>query len=197
MRNNMVLKGSAAIVAVAAVAAVSACSTGGSGSATQTHGPITTSSTATSGAQGLTGKSTGSTAAENCQELDVSIGDPLPSDKTQGKVALTMVNAGQTTCVLRGFPGVRLIGEDDLSWDLTRTNDPIVDVTLAPGTAAISYLTYLPATDGAGWSADTLLITPPNTTDTKTFQWTLGNVVLQDGATHPGTYISPATAPLG
>ena len=197
MRTNMVLKGSAAIVAVAAVAAVSACSTTGSSGATQTHGPSTTPSTATSGAQGLTGRSTGSTAAENCQELDVSIGDPLPSDKTQSKVGLTMINTGPTTCVLRGFPGVRLVGTDNLSWDLTRTNDPVVDVTLAPGSAAISYLTYLPTTDASGWQVASVQITPPNTSDTKSFDWKLGKVVLQDGATHPGTYIGTVVAPFG
>lgn len=195
MRNNMVLKGSAAIVAVAAVAAVSACSTGGTG-ITQTHGPSTTS-TATSGAQGLTGKSIGSTAAENCQEVDVSVGDPLPSDKTQSKVGLTMVNTGPTTCVLRGFPGVRLVGKDNLSWDLVRANDPVVDVTLAPGSAAVSYLTYLPTTNASGWEVASLLITPPNTSNTQSFAWPLGNVVLQDGATHPGTYIGAVVAPLG
>jgi hypothetical protein len=197
MRSNVMVKGSAAIVAVAAVAAVSACSTGGSGSATQTHGPSTTSSTPAGDVQGLTGKSTGTTSAENCQELDVSIGDPLPSDKVQSKVGLTMVNTGTTTCVLRGFPGVRLTGKDNHTWDLTRTNDPVVDVTLAPGNAAVSYLTYLPTTDASGWEVTALQITPPNTSNTQSFDWTLGNVVLQDGATHPGTYIGTAVAPLG
>ena len=194
MRRTMVLKGSAAIVAVTAVAAVSACSTAGSGTATQTHGPSATSA-ATSGAEGFSAKPAGK--QETCQQVEVSIGDPLPSDKTQSKVGLTMVNTGTTTCVLRGFPGVRLTGEDNLPWDLTRTNDPVVDVALAPGAGAISYLTYLPTTDPSGWEVATLQVTPPNTTATQTLDWKLGKVVLQDAATHPGTYIGPTEALVG
>ncbi|WNV91130.1 DUF4232 domain-containing protein [Umezawaea sp. Da 62-37] len=204
MRDNMVLRGSAAIVAVAAVAAVSACGTGGSGAAGQTHGPDTTSAAPSSGADALTGKSGGSTAgtsgssgtgaAENCQKVTVSIGEPLPSDKTQSRIALTMMNSGTTDCVLRGFPGVRLGGKDGLPWDLGRTDDAVVDVPLAPGTAATSYLTYLPTTDASGWEVASLLVTPPNTTDTQAFEWTLGKVVLQDGATHPGTYVGSAVS---
>ena len=131
MRRTMVLKGSAAIVAVTAVAAVSACSTAGSGTATQTHGPSPTSA-ATSGAEGFSAKP--ADKQETCQQVEVSIGDPLPSDKTQSKVGLTMVNTGTTTCVLRGFPGVRLTGEDNLPWDLTRTDDPVGS---APGSSAV------------------------------------------------------------
>ncbi|MCS7480776.1 DUF4232 domain-containing protein [Umezawaea endophytica] len=197
MRSNKVFKGSAAIIAMAAVAAVSACSTAGSTTATQTHGPSPSSSTATDGAKSLTGNTTGSTTADNCQEIDVSLGDPLPSDKTQSKVGLTMLNTGPTNCVLRGFPGVRLVGKDGKTWDLSRTNDPVVDVELAPGSTAISYLTYLPTTDTTGWDVAAIQITPPNTSNTQTFKWPLGNVVLQDGATHPGTYISTVVAPFG
>jgi hypothetical protein len=197
MRSNTVVKGSAAIVAVAAVAAVSACSAGGSSSGRQTHGPSATSSTPTTGAEALTGKSAKSTTAQDCQQVTVSVGDPLPSDKTQSRLALTMLNSGPSDCVLRGFPGVRLNGRDGLAWDLRRTEDPVVPLTLAPGTAATSYLTYLPTTDASGWAVASLQVTPPNTTDTQTFEWTLGNVVLQDGATHPGTYIGAAVAQAG
>ncbi|HEX6341000.1 DUF4232 domain-containing protein [Umezawaea sp.] len=197
MRSTMVVRGSAAIVAVAAVAAVSACSTGASSGGGRTHGPSATSSTPTSGAKALTGGTAGSTSAQDCRQVTVTVGEPLPSDRTQSRVALTMVNSGATDCVLRGFPGVRLGGADGRTWDLSRTDDPVVPLTLAPGTAATSYLTYLPTTDASGWEVSSLQVTPPNTTDTQAFVWTLGNVVLQDGATHPGTYVGAAVAQAG
>ncbi len=127
----------------------------------------------------------------------MSVGEPLPSDKTQSKVELTLANSGSTTCVLRGFPGVRLGGKDGLAWDLGRTNDPVVPLTLPPGGVATSDLTYLPTADASGWEVASLLVTPPNTADTQAFEWTLGKVVLQDGATHPGTYVGAVRRQAG
>ncbi|MFD9896008.1 DUF4232 domain-containing protein [Amycolatopsis sp. NPDC059027] len=210
-----------AIAAVAAVGALGACSTGNAAPAPQgsggTGGGIGAApnagtakdTSAQGGADGATGsqrtgagKSTPGTPA-NCLNLNVAWLNPNPlnSESTQWKLPIVLTNKTNTTCVVRGFPGVRLNGEDGTTWDLVRTNDAITPVQLGPGERATADVTYSTAValnpetgsgggDPSGWHVASVSITPPNSTNTQTLPWVnpIG-LVKQDGATHPGTYV--------
>jgi hypothetical protein len=107
-----------------------------------------------------------------------------------------LANKGSSTCVLRGFPGVDLIGtvkgNKNYSWSLVRQSVHYSTVALKPGGTAHFNLIYLPAVpgDGINISVTTIVITPPNDYKHTELTWR-HSVLLQDGATHPGTYISP------
>jgi len=97
--------------------------------------------------------------------------------------------------MLQGYPGVDLIGSDDPMWGPDyqlpqQAGDP-QPVTLAPGSVAISRLTFL--ADPNGWVPSTIAVTLPDAPGRLETPWLVGGVPLarQDGATHPGTYIGP------
>jgi Protein of unknown function (DUF4232) len=83
-------------------------------------------------------------------------------------------------------------GQSNYRWSLERSSASTAAVTLAPGGVAHFDLMYLPA--AASGSSDItvtqLEVTPPNTY-TSANVTSSASIVLQDGATHPGTYISP------
>jgi Protein of unknown function (DUF4232) len=107
-----------------------------------------------------------------------------------------LTNNGSSPCTLSGFPGVDLIGvangQQNYRWPLERQVVPYSRVTLQPKGTAHFDLIYLPAApgDGTNISVDTLVITPPSDFTQAELTWDQ-TVLLQDGATHPGTYISP------
>lgn len=107
-----------------------------------------------------------------------------------------LTNKGRSTCSLRGYPGVDLIGtvpdKKDFRWSLARQKAHYWTVTLKPGRTAHFDLIYLPAEpgDGADIQVTKIEITPPNDCRHGTLRWHR-SVLLQEGATHPGTYISP------
>jgi hypothetical protein len=111
---------------------------------------------------------------------------------------VVLTNKGSSACTLQGFPGVDLDGiangQQNYTWPLVRQSATYALVTLQPGGAGHFNLTYLP-----GDSANTditvtkLIITPPNDYTQAELTWNQ-SVVLQDAATHPGTYISPLVA---
>jgi hypothetical protein len=115
------------------------------------------------------------------------------SQRTQ---AVKLTNKGSSACTLRGFPGVNLIGtvqdKKNYSWPLVRQSLHYSTVTLKPGGTAHFNLIYLPAVpgDGININVTTIVITPPNDYKHAELTWR-HSVLLQDGATHPGTYISP------
>jgi hypothetical protein len=137
--------------------------------------------------------STTAGAVEKCAKVVVSLGEVPPAGSEQAKVRLplTMTNKGGATCLLRGFPGARLQARDGDTWDLVRTGDAVNDVRLEPDGSATSYLTFLSEPGESGWDVTSLVVTPPNTADSQTFDWPGGPVLRQDAATHPGTYIGP------
>jgi hypothetical protein len=117
-----------------------------------------------------------------------------PSGQRTQVVKLT--NKGSSACTLRGFPGVNLIGavkgKKNYTWSLVRQSVHYSTVTLKPGRTAHFNLIYLPAVpgDGININVTTIVITPPNDDKHAELTWR-HSVLLQDGATHPGTYISP------
>jgi Protein of unknown function (DUF4232) len=117
------------------------------------------------------------------------------SQRTQ---VVKLTNRGSSACTLTGFPGVNLVGtvrgKKSYSWSLVRESVRYSTVTLRPGGTAHFNLIYLPFApgDGTDIAVTTIVITPPNDFSHVELSWHQ-SVLLQDAATHPGTYISPVS----
>jgi Protein of unknown function (DUF4232) len=117
---------------------------------------------------------------------------------TMGQVTqvINLTNTSKSTCTMTGFPGVDLVGaangHKNYTWPLVRQSVRYSKVTLARGKTAHFKLIYLIGTrgDGANISVHEIVITPPNTRSHAELTWNQ-SVLLQDAATHPGTFISP------
>nr|WP_205267127.1 DUF4232 domain-containing protein [Mycolicibacterium sphagni] len=118
-----------------------------------------------------------------------------PGDATQIHFDVIFTNLSSQPCTLQGYPGVDLIGPDDPMWgpdyQLPRQAGVPQAVTLEPGAAATSRLTFLPDPDG--WVPNTIAVTLPNAPGRLEAPWIAGGVPVarQDAASHPGSYIGP------
>jgi hypothetical protein len=109
-----------------------------------------------------------------------------------------LTNKGSSACTLDGFPGVNLTGiangQQNFTWSLVRQSVSYSVVTLQPGGTAHFGLIYLPGTSAStDITVNRLVMTPPNDYAQAELTWNQ-SVVLQDAATHPGTYITPVVA---
>ncbi|MHA6624939.1 DUF4232 domain-containing protein [Pseudonocardia sichuanensis] len=112
----------------------------------------------------------------------------------QRHTAVVWTNTSAKACTMTGFGGVDLQGPDDPmgpTYSLRRAEQPASPVRLEPGGTAHTTITWLPPQDGSGWTPTGMLVTPPDETRSASLQWPGGAVLRQDGATRPGTYISP------
>lgn len=149
---------------------------------------------------GDTGTSTGNsggTGASRCHTagLGFSFGSgdgKVSSSDDQQQLAVVFKNKTSAACTIQGFPGVDLKSSSG-SWSLTRSSATPKKVTLAAGSSTTFTITFLPWTQGSGteFKATSVVITPPNETTSTTLTWPGGSLLLQDGATHPGTYTGP------
>ena len=184
------------------------CSSGGSSSTssgTATDSPTNSASSASASTQ----KSQAAASGGLCQPSNLSF---TLGAKTGGASQTTQVvdltNKGSSACTMEGFPGVNLVGvangQQNYTWPLTRSsasyasesNQGISKVTLQPGGTAHFDLRYLPGTPGDSnklINVDKMVITPPNDYSHGEMTWQQ-DVVLQDAATHPGTYIMPVAS---
>ncbi|MEV7395279.1 DUF4232 domain-containing protein [Streptomyces sp. NPDC091215] len=181
---------SSSATAAGSVPAENAGATKDSGSSTSGGG------TGTSTSSGGTGSS-GGTAAGRCHTagLGFSFGSgdgKVSSSDDQQQLAVVLKNKTSAACTIQGFPGVDLKSSGG-SWSLTRSSATPKKVTLAAGSSATFTITYLPWNQGSGteFKATSVVVTPPNETTSTTLAWPGGSVLLQDGATHPGTYTGP------
>jgi hypothetical protein len=166
-------------------------------SSTQAGGATATpSSTQSAQAAGSSGAGGGGT----CQPTDLSFALGAKSGATsQQTQVVDLTNKGSSACTMEGFPGVDLVGmangQQDYTWSLVRKSVGYSQVTLQPGATAHFDLIYLPgSSSGSGdISVDKMVVTPPNDFTQAQVTWNQ-SVVLQDGATHPGTYISPVVS---
>ncbi len=109
-----------------------------------------------------------------------------------------LTNKGAAACTLQGFPGVDLNGsangQQNYTWSLERQSARYAQVTLQPGQTGHFSLVYLPGNSASGdMTVSKLIITPPNDYTQAEVTWNQ-SVLLQDGATRPGTYITPVVA---
>jgi hypothetical protein len=163
----------------------------GAGSSTGSGG----TGTSTGGASG-TGSS-GGTGASRCHTAGLGFsfgaGDgKVSSSDDQQQLAVVLKNKTSAACTIQGFPGVDLKSSGG-SWSLTRSGATPKKVTLAAGSSTTFTITFLPWNQGSGteFKATSVVVTPPNETTSTTLAWPGGSVLLQDGATHPGTYTGP------
>ncbi|MFK0180887.1 DUF4232 domain-containing protein [Streptomyces xanthochromogenes] len=123
----------------------------------------------------------------------VAPGSGAQSKGEQGAITVTLTNRGVKSCVMKGYPGVDLVG-GPTRWSLPRqTSESPSTVTVRPGATTTFTVFYLPFDKGDGqeFRPKSIVVTPPNETHPHTLPWTYSSVLLQDGATHPGTYVGP------
>jgi hypothetical protein len=151
----------------------------------------------TGSSSGAGGTDTSSAGAGRCHTagLGFSFGSgdgKVSSSDDQQQLAVVLKNKTSSACTLQGFPGVDLKSSSG-SWSLTRSSVTPKKVTLTAGSSTTFTITFLPWTQGSGteFKATSVVVTPPNETTSTTLTWPGGSLLLQDGATHPGTYTGP------
>ncbi|MFJ6837331.1 DUF4232 domain-containing protein [Streptomyces sp. NPDC091209] len=151
----------------------------------------------TGSSTGAGGTDTSNTGAERCHTagLGLSFGSgdgKVSSSDDQQQLAVVVKNKTSAACTIQGFPGVDLKSSSG-SWSLTRSSVTPKKLTLPVGGSTTFTITFLPWTQGSGteFKATSVVITPPNETTSTTLTWPGGSVLLQDGATHPGSYTGP------
>ena len=188
----------AAVCVVTAGLAAGGCASNATNTASTS--PSTTTPAASSGATGSSSTAQAAASGSTCQVSNLAFALGTKSGgASQSTQPVDMTNTGSSTCTMDGFPGVDLVGaangQQDYSWSMARSSASYGRVTLQPGGTAHFDLDYLP--DSSSSSADMavvkLVITPPNTYTQAEVTWSQ-SVLLQDGATHPGTYITPVVS---
>ncbi|MEU6349067.1 DUF4232 domain-containing protein [Streptomyces sp. NPDC047072] len=128
-------------------------------------------------------------------------GDAKPEMKQTRKQTQAFVwftNKSRHTCTLSGFAGVDMIGaqKTDGTWSLVRSSEKPQKITLERGDTVDFSITLLPVAKSTPRKEKFVpvkfLITPPNETKHFTLKWPFGGQILkQDAATHPATYVNP------
>jgi hypothetical protein len=132
-------------------------------------------------------------------DLGFAFGATTGTAGQQTTQVVDLTNEGSSACTMQGFPGVDLVGvadgQQDYTWSLVRSSATYSQVTVQPGASAHFDLVYLPASaaDSGGITVTKIVITAPNTFTQASVSWNQ-DVVLQDEATHPGTFITPVAS---
>ncbi|WP_371529284.1 DUF4232 domain-containing protein [Streptomyces sp. NBC_01283] len=195
------LRFAAAALTVAAGLSLTACGNGDSGNDSSAKGSSSSSSSAEGGAKAEGGSGSGGSTAGNaakagsgkdttaeaaannakqtstkvtfCKTEDLAIDavDAAP-DETSGRINITMINRGSTTCSATGFAGVDIKDADHTSNPIERGPAQPRVTTLKPGDAAVFNLAYTIDNSGNSLTSPTnILVTPPNETHTVTLDW--------------------------
>ncbi|MFF0222769.1 DUF4232 domain-containing protein [Streptomyces sp. NPDC004629] len=116
----------------------------------------------------------------------------------QTQAYIWFTNQSKRTCTLSGFAGVDMVGaqKTDGTWSLARSSKKPVKMTLEQGDTVDFSITLLPVARSTPQKEKFVpakfLVTPPNETKHFTLKWPFGGQILkQDGATHPATYVNP------
>jgi Protein of unknown function (DUF4232) len=191
------------------LAACSSASSSSSTSAQASADATTTAAASATAAASTAAASTGSASTASasaaaaaapgkCQTADLRVALGASSGTSQPTQTVTLTNEGSSACTMVGFPGVNLYGSSqgvkDYQWPLRRASQSYSKVTLQPGGTAHFGLVYLPAESGnIILQVTKVIITPPNEYTSTDLSWSKG-IILQDGATHPGTFITPVVS---
>lgn len=193
-----------AAIGVAATLSLTACGSDSSGKDSSSKGSSSSSSSSSDGGSkseggsGSGGSEAGNTksgsgedteaeAAANgttktsskvtfCKTADLAIDatDAAP-DENSGRIDITMINRGSTTCSATGFAGVDIKDADNTSNPIERGHAQPRITTLKPGDAAVFNLAYDIDNTGDSLASPTnILVTPPNETHTVTLEWPAG-----------------------
>ncbi|MGW5861389.1 DUF4232 domain-containing protein [Streptomyces sp. NPDC055239] len=105
------------------------------------------------------------------EDLAIDATDVAP-DEASGRIDITMINRGSTTCSATGFAGVDIKDDDNTSNPIERGQAQPRITTLKPGDAAVFDLAYDIDNTGNSLAHPTnILVTPPNETHTVTLDW--------------------------
>jgi len=186
---RILAKAGAVAVAVSAGLALTACDSGSSttsaagsspaspsspagASVAAAASPAAGSSSAASGGSGTSGNS-GSTAggsgACTASQLSASVGNATGG--IEHVLTVNLVNKGQASCTMEGYPGVDAVGTDMDNGSRTQVSIPrsshgltVQKFTLAPGDGAQFSVAYQPAGNSSfEFDPTSLVVTPPNT----------------------------------
>ncbi|MFG3118924.1 DUF4232 domain-containing protein [Streptomyces sp. NPDC048197] len=122
----------------------------------------------------------------------------MEQTEKQTQAYIWFTNQSKRTCTLSGFAGVDMIGaqETDGTWSLARSSKKPEKMILEQGDTVDFSITLLPVGRSTPQKEKFVpakfLVTPPNETEHFSLKWPFGGQILkQDGATHPGTYLNP------
>ncbi|MGW6062774.1 DUF4232 domain-containing protein [Streptomyces sp. NPDC055189] len=105
------------------------------------------------------------------EDLAIDARDAAP-DETEGRIDITLINRGSTTCSATGFAGVDIKDEDNTSSPIERGQAQPRVTTLKPGDAAVFNLAYTIDNTGESLASPTNIeVTPPNETHSVTLDW--------------------------
>ncbi|MGW2864596.1 DUF4232 domain-containing protein [Streptomyces sp. NPDC001205] len=131
-------------------------------------------STAGTGSSAGGGSGSGKSTFCKTKDLAIDAANAAP-DKTSGRINITMINRGSTTCSATGFAGVDIKDADHTSTPIERGSAQPRITTLKPGDAAIFDIAYTIDTSGKSLSHPTnIQVTPPNETHSVTLNWPTG-----------------------
>ncbi|MFJ9683917.1 DUF4232 domain-containing protein [Streptomyces sp. NPDC101194] len=127
------------------------------------------------------------------QDLAIDARDAAP-DKDSGRIDITMVNRGSTTCSATGFAGVDIKDADHTSNPIERGHAQPRITTLKPGDAAVFNLAYtIDNTGNSLASPINILVTPPNETHTVNLKWPAGAGAIKGAYTDVEVYPTHTT----
>ncbi|MGY0490156.1 DUF4232 domain-containing protein [Streptomyces sp. WG-D5] len=178
----------------------SSSSTGGAGDA-KTDGGSESGDTKTGSGEDTAADATANGASDTsgkvdfCRTADLAIDavDAAP-DESSGRINITMVNRGSTTCSATGFAGVDIKDADHTSSPIARGHAQPRVTTLKPGDAAVFNLAYAIDDTGESLASPThILVTPPNETHTVTLKWPAGAGAIKGAYTDVEVYPTHTT----
>ncbi|WP_371629567.1 DUF4232 domain-containing protein [Streptomyces sp. NBC_00341] len=139
-------------------------------------GGVETHSDAASGTSGTSGKAT------FCKTEDLAIDAvDASTDDVSGRINVTMINRGPTTCSATGFPGVDIKDIDHTSSPVERSHAQPRVTTLKPGDAAVFDIAYdRDNSDDSLTNPTDILVTPPNETHSVNLKWPEGAGKVKD-----------------
>ncbi|WP_030232866.1 MULTISPECIES: DUF4232 domain-containing protein [unclassified Streptomyces] len=141
-----------------------------------------------------------------CHTADLKAGFAMGDDakpemeqtEKQTQAFIWFTNKSNRTCTLSGFAGVDMVGaqQTDGTWSLARSAKKPVKMTLKQGDTVDFSINLLPVAGSTPQKEKFVpakfLVTPPNETEHFTLKWPFGGQILkQDGATRPATYLNP------
>ncbi|MCX4851210.1 DUF4232 domain-containing protein [Streptomyces sp. NBC_00893] len=138
-------------------------------------------------------ETTGKVAFCKTEDLAIDAADAAP-DENSGRIDITMINRGSTTCSATGFAGVDIKDADNTSNPIERGQAQPRITTLKPGDAAVFNLAYDIDSSGDSLASPTnILVTPPNETHTVTLEWPAGAGEIKGAYTDVEVYPTHTT----
>ncbi|MFE9571714.1 DUF4232 domain-containing protein [Streptomyces sp. NPDC006692] len=125
------------------------------------------------GSGAANGETKTSSKSTFCKTEDLAIdAQDAATDKSSGRINITMINRGSTTCSATGFAGVDIKDADNTSNPIERGHAQPRITTLKPGDAAVFDIAYTIDSSGNSLTHPTnIQVTPPNETHTKSLKW--------------------------